>query len=95
MKKPRSEGLVSIIMPAYNTGKYIAASIRSVFAQTYSNWELIIVDDCSTDDTKEIISSFQDPRIKSFRNDKHSGAALSRNYALRKAKGTLGSFSRQ
>ena len=54
--------LVSIIMPSYNTGKYIAESIQSVLAQTYENWELIIVDDCSTDNTEEIMKQFSDPK---------------------------------
>lgn len=49
--------LVSIIMPSYNTGRFIAESIRSVMAQTYSDWELIIVDDCSTDDTMNVVQS--------------------------------------
>lgn len=79
--------LVSIIMPSYNTGQYIGESIRSVLAQTYENWELIIVDDCSTDDTDAVVSSLADPRIRYFRNEKNSGAAISRNRALREAKG--------
>ena len=81
-------GLVSIIMPSYNTAKYIAASVKSVLAQTYTNWELLIVDDCSTDNTDEVIKPFlSDKRIKYFKNEKNSGAALTRNYALRQAKG--------
>lgn len=80
-------GLVSIIMPSYNTGCYISASISSVLAQTYTNWELIIVDDCSTDNTDSIISSFHDERIRYIKNEKNSGAAVSRNRALREAKG--------
>jgi len=80
--------LVSIIMPSYNTGKYIGDSIRSVLAQTYTNWELIIVDDCSTDDTDEVVAPYlQDPRIRYLKNERNSGAAISRNYALREAKG--------
>ena len=80
-------GLVSIIMPSYNTAKYIADSIKSVQAQTYSNWELIIVDDCSNDNSIEVINSFSEPRIVLLQNEKNSGAAVSRNYALREAKG--------
>jgi len=83
----KNYGLVSIVMPSYNTGKYIGASIRSVLEQTYENWELIIVDDCSTDDSLNVIKSFHDPRIILYQNEKNSGAAVSRNYALREAKG--------
>jgi len=79
--------LVSIITPTYNCGKYIAETIESVLAQTYTNWEMIIVDDCSTDNTKEIVESYKDERIKYFCNDKNSGAAISRNKALREANG--------
>lgn len=81
------DGLVSIIMPSWNTGKFIGESIQSVLNQTYKNWELIIVDDCSTDNTDEIVASFNDERIRYFRNDKNSGAALTRNRALREARG--------
>lgn len=80
--------LVSIIMPSYNTGKFIAESIRSVQAQTYGNWELLIVDDCSKDNTDEVVKPFlDDSRIIYIKNDKNSGAAVSRNRALREAKG--------
>lgn len=79
--------LVSIIMPSYNTEKYISESINSVLAQTHTNWELIIVDDCSTDNTEEVVSSFNDERIRFIKKDKNSGAAESRNLALREAKG--------
>ena len=79
---------MSIIMPSYNTANYIGESINSVINQTYKNWELIIVDDCSTDNTDEIVKKFlNDKRIKYFRNNKNSGAAMSRNKALREAKG--------
>lgn len=81
-------GLVSIIMPSYNTAQYIAASVGSVLAQTYTNWELLIVDDCSTDNTDEIVKPFlTDTRIKYLKNEKNSGAAVTRNRALREAKG--------
>lgn len=79
--------LVSVIMPSFNTGEYIAASVESVLGQTYPNWELLIVDDCSTDNTTEVICRYQDPRIILLKNKTNSGAALSRNYALREAKG--------
>lgn len=80
-------GKVSVIMPSYNSSGYIKDSINSVLNQTYGNFELIIVDDCSKDDSVEIIKSFGDKRIKLYVNEKNSGAALSRNRALRKADG--------
>ena len=79
--------LVSIIMPSYNTAKFIGESIESVLAQTYTNWELIIIDDCSSDNTDEVVSKFTDERIRYLKNEMNSGAAVSRNYALREAKG--------
>jgi len=80
--------LVSIIMPSYNTGNYIAETIKSVIAQTHQNWELIIVDDCSTDHTDDVVAEFlTDSRIRYIKNEKNSGAAVSRNRALREAKG--------
>lgn len=80
--------LVSIIMPSYNTGNFIGKTIDSVLAQTYSNWELIIVDDCSTDNTDEIVGQYlSDGRIRYIKNETNSGAAISRNRALREAKG--------
>lgn len=79
--------LVSVIMPSYNTADYIADSIKSVISQTYQNWELIIVDDCSTDNTDDIVSYFSDNRIKYMKNKKNMGAAATRNRALREAKG--------
>ena len=85
--------LVSIIMPSYNTAKYILESIESVLKQTYTNWELIIVDDCSTDNTDEVIATFLcDDRIRYIKNEKNSGAAVSRNRALAEAKGKYIAF---
>lgn len=79
--------LISVIMPSYNSEKYITATIDSVIAQTYTNWELIVVDDVSSDKTVEIIEGFHDDRIRLFRNEVNSGAAISRNKALREARG--------
>ncbi len=80
--------LVSIIMPSYNTATLIAETIQSVLAQSYPNWELIIVDDCSTDETDDVVKSYlSDARIHYLKNEKNSGAAVSRNRALREAKG--------
>ena len=80
--------LVSVIMPSYNTAKFISETIESVLAQTYPNWELIIADDCSTDDTDAVVRPYlADGRIRYMKNEKNSGAAVSRNRALREAKG--------
>ena len=81
-------GKVSVIMPSYNTAQFIADSVRCVLAQTYTDWELIIVDDCSDDGTDQAIESFlSDSRIRYLKNEKNSGAAYSRNRALREATG--------
>ena len=80
--------LVSIIMPSYNTGIFVAQSIKSVLAQSYEDWELVIVDDCSSDNTDAVVRPFLvDKRIRYLKNEKNSGAAVSRNRALREAKG--------
>lgn len=82
-------GLVSIITPAYNCERFIAETIQSVINQTYRNWEIIIVDDCSADKTQEIVLSYQkkDTRILFLKNDNNEGSAFSRNRALSIAKG--------
>lgn len=81
--------LVSIITPTWNCAPFICETIRCVLAQTYQNWELIISDDCSTDNTYLVVEPYlqQDSRIKYIRNDRNSGAAVTRNNALRIAKG--------
>ena len=80
---------VSIITPTYNCAKFISQTIKSVLAQTYDNWEMIIVDDCSTDDTRAIVSQFTaaDTRIKYFCLNENSGAAIARNKALELSSG--------
>ena len=80
--------LVTIIMPSYNTGRFIKETIESVLAQSYTTWELIIVDDCSNDNTDDVVNPYlTDGRIHYIKNDINSGAAVSRNRALREAKG--------
>lgn len=76
-------------MPSYKCGKYITESINSVQNQTYQNWELIVVDDCSGDGTIGVVQDIQkeDHRIHVFSNARNNGAAVSRNVALREAKG--------
>lgn len=86
--------LISIIMPTYNCGLYIGESLESVIKQTYSNWEVIIIDDCSTDNTQEIVNEYvsKDSRIKYFKLDKNSGAAVARNKAITLANGKYIAF---
>ncbi|OKA33153.1 glycosyltransferase family 2 protein, partial [Bacillus cereus] len=84
--------LISIITPVYNSEKYIEFTIKSVLNQTYSNWEMLIVDDCSKDGTEEVINQFKDPRIKYSKLEKNSGAAVARNEALKKARGKYIAF---
>lgn len=81
--------LVTIVMPAYKCGSFIARSIDSVLSQTYQNWELIIVDDCSNDGTIDIVKKYQEKenRIMLYQNSINCGAAISRNTALKNAKG--------
>ncbi|MCM1450449.1 MAG: glycosyltransferase [Clostridiales bacterium] len=79
--------LVSIITPTWNCGRFIAETIESVLAQSYSNWEMLIVDDCSTDNTREVVEAFNDPRIKYHCLEHNSGAAVARNTALSMARG--------
>lgn len=80
---------VSVIMPAYNAERYIRESIESVLAQTYSDWELIIVDDCSHDGTQDIVKQFssEDERVRVLRNDTNQGVARSRNRGVAEAAG--------
>jgi len=81
--------LVSIITPTYNCGSFIAETIRSVQSQSYFDWEMLIIDDCSTDNTAEIVADLadKDSRIKYHCLEKNSGAAIARNTALRMAEG--------
>lgn len=88
------DDLVSIIMPAYNAEKYIEEAIQSVLKQTYTNWELIIVNDCSNDKTEQIIKKYreQDERIKVHSLSENHGVANARNIALQNAVGRYIAF---
>ncbi|MFA7523280.1 MAG: glycosyltransferase family 2 protein [Halothiobacillaceae bacterium] len=85
---------VSIITPAYNSSVFISNAIESVIKQTFTNWEMIIVDDCSDDKTVAIVEDYikRDPRIHLIKLEKNSGAAVARNAAIRAAKGRYISF---
>lgn len=79
--------MISIILPAYNAEKYITHAMDSVLFQTYQDWELIVVDDCSTDATARLIEQYLDPRIHYARNGKNLGVANSRNIGVQMASG--------
>lgn len=87
-------GMVSIIMPSFNASSFIAESIDSILHQTYTNWELLITDDCSTDNTQEIVETYvaKDRRIKYFRFTENQGAGAARNHAIEQAKGRFIAF---
>ncbi len=88
------KGLVSVITPTYNCANFIGETIESVQAQTYSNFEMIIVDDCSKDNTEEIVKRYaeKDERIKYYRLKQNSGAAKARTESMRLAKGEYMAF---
>lgn len=83
----KSEVLISVIMPAFNSGPYIERAIKSILDQTYSNFELIIIDDSSSDDTILKVKGFDDPRIILLQNDKNEGIVYSLNKGISVSKG--------
>ena len=80
-------GLISIIMAAYNAEKTIDKAVQSVIDQTYQNWELLIINDCSTDNTVGIVKRLPDSRIRILTNQKNSGVSLTRHHGFTEAKG--------
>lgn len=84
--------LVSIVLPTYNHANLIGEAISSVINQTYSNWELIIVDNNSVDNTSEVISEFKDERIKTFKIQNNGVIASSRNMGINNSKGNWIAF---
>lgn len=90
----KKEELVSIIMPAYNCGDFIGTTLDSVINQSYKNWEVIVVDDCSTDNTADVVQKYikKDNRIKYHKLEKNSGAAVARNKSVDLATGKYMAF---
>lgn len=88
-----SKGLVSVVMPGYNCADSVKRAIDSLLAQCYQNWELIYVDDKSSDESFEIVKSIADSRIKAIRMNENSGSPVRpRNIAIREAKGQYIAF---
>jgi glycosyltransferase involved in cell wall biosynthesis len=87
-------GLVSVITPSCNSALYISKTIDSILAQTYTNWELLITDDYSTDESCEVIQQYadKDKRIKLFRLEKNSGTGIARNNSIKAAGGRFIAF---
>ena len=83
---------VSIITPTYNCGNYIRKTLTSILEQSFKDFEVLVIDDCSSDDTVKVIREFKDPRIKLLINDTNNGAAFCRNRALKEAKGEYIAF---
>lgn len=85
--------LISIITPVYNSEEYIEDCIQSVLSQTYQNWELLLIDDCSSDNSINIIEQYlDDPRIKLFKNKSNLKPALTRNVGINNARGDYITF---
>lgn len=89
----QNEPLVSVIIPTYNRGRLILNSVTSVLNQTYKNIELIVVDDCSTDDTEKTVKSIDDSRIKYIKLEKNSGACVARNKGIEISRGEFIAFN--
>ena len=87
------EALVSVVMPSYNRGYFIERAIKSVLNQTYQNFELIIVDDASTDNTEEVIKSINDKRIRYIKLEQNSGANHARNIGIQSSNGSYIAFN--
>ena len=94
MKKTYTEGLVSVIMPIYNSEKYLTDTLESIFTQDYKDIEIVLVDDCSKDDSAKIIFELQKkhPEIVYHLQEKNMGAGAARNKALELAKGQYVAF---
>ena len=89
-----TDGLVSIITTLYNSGDFIERTIKSVLAQTYTNWEMVITDDCSVDDGPSVVESYAaaDPRIRLVRLSSNGGPGVARNNSIMEAKGQYIAF---
>ncbi len=91
-EEKQNKPMISIITPSYNSAKFIGDTIQSVLNQTYTNWEMVIVDDCSKDETVKIIQQYEDERIRLIQLQENSGPAIARNTAIEAAQGRYLSF---
>ena len=86
--------MVSIIIPTYNVENYIDETVQSVIDQTFTDWELLVIDDCSTDDTYTLLQQWanRDPRVRIFQTPQNSGSGVARNIGIEQAKGRYIAF---
>ena len=88
----KHEPLVSIIMPAFNAELFIREAVISIINQSYANWELLVIDDGSTDNTQLVLSEFKDPRVKQFKLHPNQGVSSARNIGLQNLHGDYFTF---
>jgi len=84
--------LVSVVLPTYNRAHLLRRAVQSILNQTYQNFEVIVVDDCSSDNTENVVRSFCDERIRYIRHERNRGAAVARNTGIKAAKGEYVAF---
>lgn len=89
---PRKLPKVSIVLPTYNRAKLLHSALHSIVAQSFQDWELIVVDDCSKDDTQKVVDSIHDPRICYLRHKNNKGGSAARNTGIRKSVGEFVAF---
>ncbi len=87
-----SKPLVSVIIPVFNREEFVEEAVQSILNQTIQDFEILIVDDCSSDNSVAIIENIKDSRIKLFKNDRHKGVSISRNIAIENVKGKYIAF---
>ena len=94
MKNQYIDGLVSVVIPMYNSGKYIIPTISSALRQTYTNLEILVIDDCSKDDSIQVVEEFakKDNRVRCIPQERNGGAAVARNRGIKEAKGRYIAF---
>ena len=85
--------LISVVIPTYNRSQSLLASVNSVLSQTWKNLELIVVDDCSTDNTRDVLSSINDIRLKVYYLSKNRGACYARNFGIKMSSGSYVAFN--
>src|SRR4051812_41224937 len=84
---PMSAPTVSFVIPCYKLGHLVSECLESILSQSYGDWEILLMDDCSPDDTKEVVQSFSDPRIHYIRNERNLGHLRNYNKGIEMSRG--------